>query len=133
MRHLIFTLLSTLLLFNINRCTVETSDCCHEQPERGRFIVIDGSKILDSLELIDGFNIFHITYPSDTLELLPVDDGYMVYSFINDEPFPIDMLYTEDVQSFVWWLNQYPLEPTDSNLENPNSYYQELLLEKIYE
>ena len=96
-------------------------------------ITLSSSNIDESLDLIDGFNTVTVTFPSDTIHLIPVGDSYVLYSYLEEDPFPIDMLYTDDAQSFIWWLSQYPLEPTDHNLENPTEYYRDLLLEKIYE
>ena len=98
-----------------------------------REVIINYTDIDSKRHLIDGFNIIIAVFPNDTIRLNPIDDGYLLYSYMETEPFPIDVLYTKDAENFIWWVAQYPLDITDSHVENPNEYYRSLLLEKIYE
>lgn len=105
---------------------------CHDVIQYDN-LYIDYKDIESKEQFINGYNTVTVIFPNDTIRLNPTNDGYVLYSYMETEPFPIDWLYTSDAKSFIWWVAQYPLDISDSHVENPNIYYRELLLEKIYE
>lgn len=98
--------------------------------DESRLVVLNHEQIQDSINVIDGYNTIIIEYPQDTLELHPTYPGYIAYSYLETQPFPIDWLFTDDTKVFVELAHNYPLLGDDR--EKPNEYYQNIILNKIY-
>lgn len=81
---------------------------------------------------INGYDTVTIIQQFDIITIVPDQLGeYKIIS--NLAEYPIALLGTSDTKSFIFWLLEFPLDLENKNPLYSQIYYNNLLMEKIWE